>query len=91
MADAAEQQKRPLDTQRKFVLIRDRRKDGFVEFDFAIGEPEIFVEMILTQQAFDEFCQENQVQIITEADLGDIVTAEQAWRLSESSGHQFRH
>jgi len=45
----------------KFVTVTELRSDGFVEFEFAIGEPELFVELILPAAIFDEFCQVNRV------------------------------
>jgi phenol/toluene 2-monooxygenase (NADH) P0/A0 len=44
-----------------FVRMRKVRSDGFVEFDFAIGEPDLSVELILPAAAFHEFCRANQV------------------------------
>lgn len=48
-----------LDTEAKFVRVTELRADGFVAFDFAIGEPEIYVEMLLPQAAFADFCAEH--------------------------------
>lgn len=44
-----------LDASRRFVRIRHARDDGFIEFDFAIGDPELFVELILPRHAFEQF------------------------------------
>ena len=44
-----------------FVRLRKVRDDGFVEFDFAIGEPDLSVELILPSAAFHEFCRTNRV------------------------------
>ena len=29
-----------------------------VEFEFAVGEPELFVEMVMPRDAFDTFCRD---------------------------------
>jgi len=76
------------DPMRKFVRVRALRPDRFIEFDFAIGEPEIYVEMILPADAFDDFCADNQVTFLTDAPTTD--SNEQQWRLSETSGRQFK-
>ncbi|MCZ4303452.1 phenol hydroxylase [Zoogloeaceae bacterium G21618-S1] len=76
------------DPARKFVRVRTLRPDRFIEFDFAIGEPEIFVEMILHADAFDDFCAINKVRFLTD-DAPDHQDAG-AWRLSERSGRQFK-
>lgn len=49
----------------KFVRVRHMRPNGLIEFDFAIGAPEIFVELIMPNAAFDEFCATNSVTDIT--------------------------
>ena len=38
-----------------FVRIRQTR-GRFVEFEFAIGSPDIAVELIMPREMFDEFC-----------------------------------
>lgn len=35
-----------------------------IEFEFAIGEPELFVELIMPSHAFAEFCAANQVTVL---------------------------
>lgn len=50
------------DPRRKFVRLIERRADGFVAFEFAIGWPELSVELLLPTAAFDEFCTTHQVQ-----------------------------
>ncbi|MEK7885112.1 MULTISPECIES: phenol hydroxylase subunit [Methyloversatilis] len=52
------------DPFRKFVRVTGERDDGFVEFDFALGEPELFAEMMLTRAAFDEFCAAQDVVVL---------------------------
>lgn len=50
---------------RRFVRLRNRRAGGIVEFDFAIGAPEIFVELMMPEAAFDQFCADNRVIDLT--------------------------
>ena len=40
---------------RRFIRVRNQRDDGFVEFDFAIGDAELSVELILPRAAFEAF------------------------------------
>jgi len=49
------------DTSRRFVRVTDERDDGLVAFDFAIGWPELSVELLLPRAAFEAFCTENRV------------------------------
>lgn len=44
------------DPRKRFIRLVERRADGMVEFEFAVGEPELFVEMLLPQAAFEAFC-----------------------------------
>jgi phenol hydroxylase P0 protein len=55
---------RGFDTRRRFVRVVERRPDGFVEFHFSIGDPSLFVEMLLSGPAFDEFCASNAVDVL---------------------------
>jgi phenol hydroxylase P0 protein len=72
----------PLDTARRFVRLSKERANGFVEFEFAIGEPEVFAELILSRQAFDEFCAANAVEVLPSRPAGEV-HADWDWRLSD--------
>ena len=52
------------DTTRKFVRVIEHRPDGFVEFHFAIGDPSLFVEMLLSEDAFVEFYSFNDAEML---------------------------
>jgi phenol hydroxylase P0 protein len=52
----------PCDTARRFVRVLDERADGLVAFEFAIGWPELAVELLLPAQAFVEFCATQRAQ-----------------------------
>lgn len=54
----------PCDTTRKFVRITERRNDGLVAFEFAIGWPDLAVDLLLPSAAFDDFCATQQVQML---------------------------
>lgn len=58
------------DPTRRFVRVLERMPDGLVSFEFAIGWPELSVELMLPAPAFDEFCRANRVQ-----QLGDTHNA----------------
>jgi phenol hydroxylase P0 protein len=44
------------------VRVLEARADGLVAFEFAIGWPELAVELLLPIAAFDEFCATQRVQ-----------------------------
>ena len=50
-----------VDTRRRFVRVVERRADGLVAFEFAIGWPELSVDLLLPEAAFAEFCTSNRV------------------------------
>lgn len=51
-----------VDVACKFVRVTSERTDGLVTFDFAIGWPELSVELMLPRPAFEEFCNTHRVQ-----------------------------
>lgn len=50
-----------LDIKKRYVRVLERRTDGLVSFEFSIGWPELAVELMLPNAAFDEFCCTHQV------------------------------
>lgn len=50
------------DVTRKFVRLKDERADGTVIFDFAIGWPDLSVELMMPRAAFEEFCTTHRVE-----------------------------
>ncbi|WP_298704015.1 phenol hydroxylase subunit [uncultured Variovorax sp.] len=47
---------------RKFVRLKEERAGGMVIFDFAIGWPDLSVELMMPRAAFDEFCTTHRVE-----------------------------
>lgn len=73
------------DATRRYVRVCQERADGFVEFEFAIGEPEMFVELMLPMPAFHEFCLANGVILLEPlAEEGDWVQ-----RLNNASHREY--
>ena len=66
-----------------WVRVTRRRPDGFVEFDFAIGDPDLSVDLILPSAAFDEFCTVNRVQHLSEAQGREIDREQSKWRYGQ--------
>lgn len=83
------------DATSKFVQVTRWRADGFVEFNFAMGEPGLFVELILPAGAFDEFCAANQVRHLdppSSTSPSDPCKddADWEWRLSHATRQRFK-
>ena len=93
MTESADSTLVDIDTRRKYVRVTGRRGDSFIEFDFAIGEPDLFVEMILTPEAFEEFCQANQVEPMPELveQDEDSDEAQWDWRLADATQVRFKN
>ena len=49
----------------RFVRVTGVRNNRFVEFDFSIGDPTLFVELMLPFEQFRRFCEQQQVQSLT--------------------------
>lgn len=75
------------DPTRRFIRVTGQRGD-FVEFDFAVGEPDVFAELVLSRTAFEEFCATNQPEPMGPRDEGepDVDHPDAAtWRLSDAT------
>jgi len=54
------------DVTRRTVRVLRRRANGFVEFEFSIGWPQLVVELMLPQGDFEAFCQAQRARILSE-------------------------
>jgi len=62
------------DVSRRFVRVLQVRSNGLVEFEFSIGWPELSVELMLPQPAFEAFCRNNHVQRLDEGTATPVST-----------------
>jgi phenol hydroxylase P0 protein len=75
------------DEMPRYIRVRSGPEDRFVEFDFAIGYPELFVELVLPWEAFEIFCRNNKV-IHMDSDMIRAVDDDMIkWRFGEK-GHR---
>lgn len=80
-------QAKSFDDMPRYIRVRSGPEDRFVEFDFAIGYPELFVELVLPRDAFEIFCQHNKV-IHMDSDMIREIDADMIkWRFGEK-GHR---
>lgn len=69
----------------RYVRIRRTLNEKFIEFDFAIGDPCLYVELILPKEAFHIFCRQNNAVMMTQ-EQAELVDADMAkWRYGEPS------
>jgi len=83
----------PFNFDKKFVRIIQTHATGLVAFEFAMGEPELFVELLMSQAAFDEFCVSHGVTP-TQGHLAQAPntdTQEWDWSLRAAREQQIRH
>jgi phenol/toluene 2-monooxygenase (NADH) P0/A0 len=74
---------RVFDVTRRYVRIRQRRDDGYVEFDFSIGDPGLSVELVMASPDYDSFCTANRVAHLSR-DEADALDLEQLkWRYGQ--------
>lgn len=66
-----------------WVRVTRERPDGFVEFDFAIGSPDLAVDLILPRAAFEAFCAENRVRLIDDAQAAALAAERAKWRYGQ--------
>jgi len=78
------------DTTRKFVRVIELKKNGMVEFEFSVGDPELYVELLLPVSAFEAFTTANQaVTLEATSPLRHAVTQSEqdrqwGWRLHQA-------
>ena len=68
----------------RYVRVRSEPGDAFVEFDFAIGYPELYVELVLPHQAFTPFCETHHVQHMDAQMSRALDVDAQKWRYGET-------
>ena len=67
----------------RYIRVRSEPGDKFVEFDFAIGYPELFVELVLPREAFEIFCKHNNVVHMDSDMIREIDEDMIKWRFGE--------
>ena len=71
------------DPMQSYVRITDRNHRGFVEFQFSIGDPTVYLDMTLPPDAFAAFCRERGVRMLTAAEASAVDAAEARWRYGD--------
>ncbi len=66
-----------------FVRVLGTRSGRFVEFEFGIGSDELKVELILPLQAFREFCEARNAEILPPAENVATELDRLAWRAGQ--------
>ena len=82
------------DVAQRFIRIVQEHDNGMVEFEFAVGEPGLFVEMVMPAAEFRQFCQDQGVTP-TQGALPEAAAGTQDhewdWSLRAAREKHFRH
>ncbi|KEA65358.1 Phenol hydroxylase, assembly protein DmpK [Marinobacterium lacunae] len=78
-------QRDAFDPRIKYIRVRSEPDARFVEFDFAIGDPSLFVELVLPHGAFKKFCEINAVVHMTLEQIAAVDSEMQKWRYGEET------
>lgn len=80
-----------IDVSKKYVRLIERRPDGFVEFEFAIGDPDLYAEMLLPADAYEAFCEANTViQLGPRDESAEGESSDWNWNLHQATHQRFR-
>lgn len=68
----------------KYVRVT-KEDQRFVEFNFAIDDPSLFVELVLPKQAFNAFCETNRVIFMSAEQEAAVDGEMEKWRYGDET------
>jgi len=71
------------DVTRRYVRVRERRDDGFVEFDFSIGDPGLSVELVMSARDYESFCATHHVFHLSDDEAEALDLEQSKWRYGQ--------
>lgn len=71
------------DVRRRYVRFRELNQNDYVLFDFAIGDPELWIELTLPLHAYNIFCRENAVTYLTREQEDAVDHERSKWRYGQ--------
>lgn len=72
----------PDDTRARYVRF-GRMNGNFVEFSFAVGSPDLMVELVMPLASYEDFCRTNQVTHLTPAEELAMDIDQAKWRYGQ--------
>lgn len=76
----------PVNEATRYVRITGVTRGGFVEFQFSIGDPTLYLEMILPKSAFDRFCAEQDAVHLSSAQAAAVDADRPKWHDGREAG-----
>ena len=67
-------------TPTSYVRVTGTLEERFVEFEFAIGDAELAVELVMTPDQFHQFCERHRVRFLSPAEGARLDFERLKWR-----------
>lgn len=67
----------------RYVRVTERLASGVIAFDFAVGTPDMFVELMLPEDAFEAFCATNNAVHMTAEQSAEVDLEMEKYRYGE--------
>ena len=64
----------------RYVRVTGTLNERFVEFEFAIGDPELAVELVMQFEQFQQFCERQHVRFLSPAQGARLDFERMKWR-----------
>jgi phenol/toluene 2-monooxygenase (NADH) P0/A0 len=74
---------RIFDVNCRYVRVREHRADGFVEFDFSIGDPGLSVELVMALSDYESFCTANRAVHLSDDEAQALDLEQLKWRYGQ--------
>lgn len=68
------------ESAQRYVRVTNADHNGYVEFQFSIGDPGLYLEMTLPPAAFAEFCTTNAAIHLSDEQARAVDADERKWR-----------
>ena len=65
------------------VRVTNPDRHGYVEFQFSLGDPNIYLEMTLPPAAFAQFCESHKARHLSPAEARAVDDAAHTWRYGD--------
>jgi phenol/toluene 2-monooxygenase (NADH) P0/A0 len=80
VANTSETTTPAFDVTKNYVRFRELREDGYVDFDFSIGDPQLSVELTMKLADYQSFCNSVGATYLTRAEALAIEFDKCKWR-----------
>lgn len=74
------------DVARRYVRVNRWRNDGFVEFELAVGDADLRVELILPRESFEVFRSRPGIETLSDDAVAQARAREQAYLYGHCDG-----